>query len=115
MRDLFYDLETSLLRPDVRRSPDQVDALLASDFVEFGGSGSVWTRQQTIDGLAGEPAIDGTVTHFDARALCETVVLVTYRAVRRDTRSGKKRHSLRSSIWRLTDGRWQIVLHQGTP
>jgi hypothetical protein len=115
MRDLFYDLEERLLRQDVRRSLGEVKALLAPDFFEFGRSGLIWNRQQTIDGLANEPAVDGSVTDFDARALSETVVLVTYRSVRRDPGSGREWHSLRSSIWKLTDGRWQMAFHQGTP
>jgi hypothetical protein len=115
MRNPFYELKKRLLRQEVRRSPEEVEALLAPDFFEFGRSGSVWTRQQTIDGLAAEPAMDWSVTDFDARALSETVVLVTYRSVCRDPGSGNERHSLRSSIWLLADGRWQIAFHQGTP
>ena len=115
MRNPFYDLEERLLREEVRRSPEKVEALLAPDFFEFGRSGAIWTRQQTIDGLTAEPTMDWSVTDFDARALSETVVLVTYRSVRRDPVSGNEWHSLRSSIWLLTDGRWQIAFHQGTP
>ena len=115
MRDLFLDLEERLLRQDVRHSPDEAAALLAPDFFEFGRSGFVWNRQQTIDGLAGEPAMDRLVTDFDARSLSETVVLVTYRSVRRDPGSGREWHSLRSSIWRLLNGHWQMAFHQGTP
>jgi hypothetical protein len=115
MRNLFHDLEERLLQPDVRHVPAEVENLLAPDFFELGRSGSVWTRQQTIEGLASEPAMDWSVTDFDTRPLAETVVLVTYRSVRRDPGSGKEWHSLRSSIWKLMDGRWQVVFHQGTP
>jgi hypothetical protein len=43
--------------------------------------------------------------------LAPDVVLATYRVVD-ETR---KQHTLRSSIWKLKDGRWQMVFHQGTP
>jgi len=39
------DLEQSLLRPKIRRSPAAVTALLADDFVEFGSSGRVYDNQ----------------------------------------------------------------------
>ncbi len=43
------------------------------------------------------------VEEFGARELSATVVLVTYRSP-----------SLRSSIWVLRKGKWQLVFHQGT-
>jgi hypothetical protein len=98
MLDLFTGLEEMLLRHNVRRSPDEVDALLAPDFFEFGRSGFVLNRQQNI-----------------VRLLPESVVLVTYRSVRRDPVSIKEWHALRSSVRKLIDGRWQMIFHRGTP
>jgi hypothetical protein len=53
--------------------------------------------------------------YANIRSAIEEVVLVTYRSVSRDPVSGKERHALRSSIWKLIDGRWQMTFHQGTP
>ncbi len=48
------------------------------------------------------------VHDIEGTALVPDVVLVTYR-------TGRPGHStLRSSIWRLRDGRWLVVFHQGT-
>ena len=115
MLDLFRDLEEKLLRPETRNSPVKVGTLLHPDFFEFGGSGTVWSRQQTIDRLAQERPMEGSLTDLSVRSLASDVTLVTYRAVGRDPASGNEWHSLRSSIWRLTDGRWQMIFHQGTP
>jgi hypothetical protein len=115
MIDLFHDLEERLLRPEVRRSPDQVGKLLAADFIEFGSSGTVFSRQQILDGLARESPLELSAADFSARMLCDRVTLVTYRAMRRDPASGQEWHSLRSSIWKLVDGRWLMTFHQGTP
>ena len=115
MLDLFRDLEEKLLRQETRNSPGEVASLLHADFFEFGGSGSVWNRQQTIDRLAQELPIGRSLTDLSVRSLATDVMLVTYRAVGRDLVSGKEWHSLRSSIWKLTDGRWQVIFHQGTP
>ncbi len=59
--------------------------------------------------------MESSMSEFSARFLSEDVVLVTYRSVRRNPVSSMEWHSLRSSIWKLTDGRWQMTFHQGTP
>jgi hypothetical protein len=115
MLDLFRDLEEKLLLQETRNSPGEVAILLHPDFFEFGGSGTVWNRQQTIDRLAQELPIERSLTDLSVRSLAADVMLVTYRAVGRDLASGKEWYSLRSSIWKLTDGRWQVFFHQGTP
>ena len=115
MPDLFRDLEERLLRQDIRHSPDEAGALLAADFFEFGRSGVVWNRQQTIEALAQEPLMERSMRDFTTRLLSESFVLVTYLSVLRDPVSSKEWHALRSSVWKLIDGRWQIIFHQGTP
>jgi hypothetical protein len=115
MLDLFRDLEEKLLRQETRNSPGEVATLLHPDFFEFGGSGTVWNRQQTIDRLAQEHPMERSLTDLSVGSLAADVTLVTYRAVGRDLASGNEWHSLRSSIWKLRDGRWQVIFHQGTP
>jgi hypothetical protein len=115
MLDLFRDLEEKLLRQETRNSPGEVASLLHPDFFEFGGSGTVWNRQQTIDRLAQEHLMERSLTNLSVLPLAPDVTLVTYRAVGRDVAGGNEWHSLRSSIWKLTDGRWQVIFHQGTP
>jgi hypothetical protein len=46
---LLRELEERLLASDVRSSREDVSDLLADDFVEFGRSGRVYDRQQTIE------------------------------------------------------------------
>jgi|1186.fasta_scaffold1167026_2 hypothetical protein len=106
----LYSLEQSLLDPAVRQSSAVFD-LLAEDFVEFGSSGRRLDRTQTIAAL--QQTSPGTITATDMRAthLANTVVLVTYRACRHGHPAV---HSLRSSIWQLRGGKWQIIFHQGT-
>ena len=47
-------LELLLMDPAMRRDRERVGALLTSDFVEFGSSGRVWTREATLELLATE-------------------------------------------------------------
>jgi hypothetical protein len=109
-------LEEQLMRPEVRRSPAEVGALLAEGFREFGSSGRSYDREQILEALLKEsprpeahaPAIED----FAARQLAPTVILVTYRSVRTAPVASS---TLRSSIWASIDGRWQMLFHQGTP
>ena len=68
--------------PAVRRDRERVAALLAEDFVEFGSSGRVWTRESILELLATETYTPPAVEDFACRMLGEDVALVTYRAVR---------------------------------
>ncbi len=51
---------------------------------------------------------------FSIKVLADDVVLATYVSHRHNPDEDPK-HALRSSIWKLMDGRWKIVFHQGTP
>jgi hypothetical protein len=103
----FRDLEQRLLLPTVRASPDEVATLLADEFIEFGSSGRIYDKQQIIPLLQQEQGTTQcTLADFSARRLAVDVVLVTYCVVESRT--------IRSSIWRSINGRWQMVFHQGT-
>jgi hypothetical protein len=53
---------------------------------------------------------------FDLAVLSSDVVLITYRAAKESASAEEATtYSLRSSIWKFIDGRWQITFHQGTP
>jgi hypothetical protein len=67
------NLEERLLRAEVRRSPDEAGKLLASDFIEFGSSGAVYSRQQILEALAKESPMELAATDFSVRVLCDDV------------------------------------------
>jgi hypothetical protein len=106
-------LEERLLRPDVRKSARAVADLHADEFMEFGSSGRIFDKQEMIAALQDEPTIQRSLLDFKTMVLASEVVLTTYRAVRRTT-GGQTTYTLGSSIWRLVEGRWQMVFHQGT-
>lgn len=107
-------LERMLLEPAVRRDRAQVAELLAEDFMEFGASGRVWTRDAVLELLATEEYTPPVMENFKCRALAEDVALVTYRTLRAGAASGESAVTLRSSIWVKRSGAWQVVFHQGT-
>ena len=103
------DGELALLRPDVRRDPEQVVALLPPDFQEFGASGRVWDRGSIVSVTSGTDA-PIQATDLRTRDLGADAVLVTYRS------REPGREALRSSVWlRDPDAGWLLLFHQGTP
>ncbi len=115
LEELIRPLEERLLQADVRQSADDVAELLADNFVEIGSSGRIFDKQATIDGLQHESSVEILLTDYRARILAPDVILFTYRAIRSASAPGQAAQSLRSSIWKRLDGRWQLVFHQGTP
>lgn len=114
----FLSLEQKLHKPDFRSSRETVSDLLADTFVEFGSSGRVYDKMVVVDALAEETGVGAStvpeVKDFAATYLSPDTVLVTYRSIRQSTKITKERQTLRSSIWKLNDGRWQMLFHQGT-
>ena len=117
LEDEIRALEERLLLPDVRTSPDELERLLADDFVEFGASGRAFDRAAIIRALATESGFHASISEFRVARLAAGVVLATYRLVADGSPAGR-RHSLRSSIWVRRDDRpdgvWRLAFHQGT-
>jgi hypothetical protein len=107
-------MEEHLLVPDVRKSNKELDELLADDFMEIGSSG-VYDKRQIIESLKDESPTKRSLSDFKAFTLAPDVILVTYRITQHGPSDSSPVHSIRSSIWKLLDGRWQMVFHQGTP
>ncbi|HEV2505203.1 MAG TPA: DUF4440 domain-containing protein [Mesorhizobium sp.] len=114
--DLIRGLEEELFKQAVRASPAAVGALLADDFVEFGRSGRVYDKREIVLSLAAEgsdPPLELAASGFELKSLADDVVLLTYRTRRLD--GDRALHTLRSSIWKFSDGAWRMMFHQGTP
>ena len=113
LREHIRELEARLLGPEVRRSRQTLDELLADEFVEFASDGAAYDKARVIDALQAEPLHQRSITEFRLVALAEHVVHCTYRITKRGDTS-QPTVSLRSSIWKERDGRWQLIFHQGT-
>ena len=113
LSETIRELEERLLQPEVRRSAEHVDALLADVFVEIGSSGRLYDKAQIMAVLQVEVGVRYSLADFEVRELTPGVVLATYRT--RCTAQGEVKQALRSSIWMLVKEHWQMVFHQGTP
>ena len=114
LEERILALEQKLLDPDVRASSRELDCLIADDFVEFGSSGRIGDKQDVLSALVTQSGVHFTISDFVIRDLGPDLVLATYRVIR-STKEAEHRASLRSSIWRFENERWQMIFHQGTP
>jgi hypothetical protein len=109
LKEHIRHLEGNLLKPEVRSSRTELKKLLADEFFEFGSSGKILYRGEEIaaDGIG---IVRMIMSDFELHPLSESIVLATYRIFNEES----KQHSLRSSIWKLNEGRCKMVFHQGT-
>lgn len=109
LKEQLLQLEQKLLEPEIRTSKDELSNLLADSFFEFGSSGKVLYKDENI-GEMNLSAVQMKLSDFEIHPMSEEIVLTTYRIYNEIN----NQHSLRSSIWKLIDGRWKMHFHQGT-
>ncbi len=108
LKEHLQKLEESHTGLEVRVNMEKLDEILADDFFEIGSSGFMYDKQECLE--VGVVLTEMTLHNYEIYPLAEDVVLSTYFIV--DTT--RNRNTLRSSIWKHIDGRWQLYFHQGT-
>lgn len=102
---LFHRKEHGFARADFER-------MTSPDFHEIGASGRCYSRQFILDTLERRYASPyetiWEMGGFECRRIAADTFLVNYLLIQGD------RRSRRATIWRLHDGDWQAVYHQGT-
>jgi hypothetical protein len=106
-------LEQGLWTAEFRFDRAWMEAVLAEDFIEFGRSGRIYSRQQCLD--VPEDAIDIVMPlpNFEIRPLGADIVQITYTSI--VTYGDEVERANRSAIWLKTTGGWKLKFHQGTP
>ena len=88
---------------------EELDALLAEDFREYGASGRAYSR---VEALAlcqiGHP-VEVAISDFSVETRGVDWAFVTYRSCESDGRRAN-----RSSLWVKQNERWRMRFHQGT-
>lgn len=108
LKEHLQQLEESHTGLEVRRSKEKLDAILADDFFEIGSSGYIYDKKECLE--TGVVLTEMKLHNYEIYPLAHDIVLSTYFLV--DTT--RERNTLRSSIWKLIDGHWQLYFHQGT-
>lgn len=106
-------LEEELWREETRFDRARMSEIIAPDFLEFGRSGRIYRRDDSLN--VPRQAIEAVLPlpDFEARLLDRGIAQVTYNSA--VTYGGVVQHARRSSIWWRTSGGWLLRFHQGTP
>lgn len=90
--------------------------MLHPEFVEFGRSGELYSKQKIIDELKNEDPVPKIFSDsYKLLRLGQDSVLLTYETAHLNEHGEKERGTLRSSIWVRSNNIWQLIFHQGTP
>jgi len=112
---MLIGLEKELLTSETRASLARLDELIRDDFIEYGSSGEIFGKDVVLEAL---PLEKGErkffADNFKARSLSQNLVQVTFDTVVTDVKTNTSKSAIRSSLWKLEDGRWQMIFHQGT-
>ncbi len=104
-------LEEGLWRAETRFDRAWMERVLAPGFFEFGRSGCVYSREDTL-GMAARP-IDARLEDVSVRSLSADIAQVTYISI--ETYEGEEQAAHRSSLWSRTEDGWRLLFHQATP
>lgn len=108
-------LEVELHHPGVRCSCERLNQLLHPQFHEVGRSGRAYNRETIVNFLSKQETQPAVVSEeFSVAELGPGVALLTYRSAHLENGNILVNHTLRSSVWVLTDAGWQLRYHQGT-
>lgn len=108
----LYELEVSLWVSQTRFDQAYMDRLLSPDFFEFGRSGRIYKREETLAVPSQEIPALLPLEAFTLHPVSKNSILVTY--ISRLKKETLERAN-RASLWVKTDEGWQLRFHQGTP
>jgi len=112
---LLIENEKSLLTFEIRSSREQLRTLISNDFREIGASGTYLGFNEVLEDLPHSAENWSAISqNFECHELSDNIVQVIYRCKIIHDYDDEPVYSLRSSIWRIEDGHWKMVFHQGT-
>lgn len=112
--EIIKALELELLKPEVRKSKERLNELIADNFLEVGSSGRNYNKQDILSELPDQSEIKFSMQDFNAIEISPDTILATYQVEKIILGSNEKTKSARSSIWQNKNGNWQMIFHQGT-
>jgi len=109
----LQSLEEELWLEETRFDVIRMRQIIADDFFEYGRSGRVYTRDDTL-AIERQPIhANLPLPNFQARLISAEVAQVTYNT--EVSHNGVIQQARRSSIWSKSTRGWQLRFHQGTP
>jgi len=111
---LIKALELELLQPEVRKSKDRLNELIADNFLEVGASGKNYNKQDILNELPNQVETKFILQNFNTIEIAPDTILATYEVEKENLGTNNKTFSIRTSIWKNINGMWKIIFHQGT-
>ena len=109
------ELEESMWRTEKRFDRKFMEDVLSPDFFEFGRSGRIYKREETLATVGAQTQDIKArlpLKDFEVHSISDDIVLITYVSI---IENDKVEMANRSSIWLKTSRGWQLRFHQGTP
>ncbi len=117
---MHNEIVTQLIKQE-KQLLDQIDSielladLIDDEFIEVGSSATLYNKAEVIRWLSSENQSERIGSSFKARPLSEELILLTYISSIKDPSISSIKKAMRSSVWRLANGQWRMIFHQGTP
>ena len=106
--DKLYELETSLFKGEYLNNKEYLEKIFHDRFMEYGKSGLVYYKEDTIDSLYGIGDRNIKVYDFTSEKLDDHTYIVHYVSENEDGFL-----AYRTSIW-VGEDNLQLLFHQGT-
>jgi hypothetical protein len=106
------ELEVSMWKSETRFDHEYMNNTLTPDFFEFGRSGRVYKKEETLGATFQEINVTLPLKHFSIHSIDANVALVTYIS---EVQYENLEIANRSSLWIKSDTGWKLRFHQGTP
>lgn len=115
--NILIEQERALHQFEVRQNRAETERLIHSSFREVGRSGKQFDFVAILSMMQNEAPTNSRIhsQHYDCVELAPTVQLLTYQSAVADEDGSVSGYTKRCSIWTLTNDRWQLQYHQGTP
>jgi hypothetical protein len=110
LETILLQKEKDLLNPEFCGNIQNLEDCIAEDFMEYGQSGNIYNRDDTIKLLQNKKDSHVTILDFKITCIGKQAAMAHYTAKDNKTTNA----SLRTSLWILEDKQWKISFHQGT-
>lgn len=116
LTERILQLEKELLKSEVRKSSQKINEILSDDFIEFCSSGNIYRYKNGDIFQEKDDKLENNwrILDFEIKELSDDCLLALYKVIKLNEKDENKRSSIRSSIWKLQDGKWEMIFHQGT-
>lgn len=105
----FYELETSLFKEKFLSNKDYLEKVLHNDYIEYGKSGLIYNKKETIESLYRMKDRNITISKFTSKKIDEKTYIIHYISTHENDIN-----VLRTSIWINESNKWKLYFHQGT-